>query len=434
MITNERQYRITKGQLVKLQEGLKQFNIEEVSRKTGSIVLAEAEFNSLKSEFEILESQLQEYESLKAGAITSFQAKSLEELPIMLIQARIAQHLSQRELGDLIGLKEQQIQRYESEQYASASLRRLREIAEALKLSISEIAEISPLTTPRSKSIKTPLLDWSKFPAKDMYKRNWFEGFHGSFDALALEANELVEDFVKTYIKKPNFVLHRQQTRFGKQFDPYALMAWECRILALASTSSVEMAQEYQPKLLTNEWIESFRKLSNQSNGPLQARDKLKEVGIILVIEPHLPGTYLDGAAMLLNGERPVIGMTLRYDRLDNFWFVLFHELCHVIKHLQKEGIDKIFDDLDVDNHEGIEKEADTFASETLIPEKEWEKALVRFTQSKEAVRSFASKLGIGSSIVAGRIRKEANDFTILPDLIGQGEVRKLFPEAKFGV
>jgi HTH-type transcriptional regulator/antitoxin HigA len=432
VITNERQYRITKGQLVKLQEGLKQLDLEEISQKTGSMVLAEAEFYSLKSEIEILQSQLLEYESLKAGAITNFRAKSLKELPIMLIQARIVQHLSQRELGDLVGLKEQQIQRYESEQYASASLRRLREIADALKLSISEIAEISPLSKLRSKSKRPISLDWSQFPVREMYKRNWFNGFRGSFEALALEANELVEAFIKAYIKEPNLVLYRQQVRVGQEFNPYALMAWECRILDLAS--SVEMVQEYRPELLTDEWIENLRKLSKQNNGPWLAKEKLKEVGVILVVEPHLPGTYLDGAAMLLNGERPVIGMTLRYDRLDNFWFVLFHELCHVIKHLQKEGLDKIFDDLDVDDKEGIEKEADTFASETLIPAKEWEKALARFTQSKESVRSFASKLGIHSSIVAGRIRKEANDFTILPDLIGQGEVRKLFPEAKFGV
>ena len=138
MITNERQYKITNSQLAKLKEGADEFDLEEVAKRVGSKILAKAELDGLKSEIEILEGQLKEYEILKSGVVTNFQANSLAELPIMLIRARIAQNLSQRELGDLVELKEQQIQRYESEQYASASLRRIREIANALKLNITE--------------------------------------------------------------------------------------------------------------------------------------------------------------------------------------------------------------------------------------------------------------------------------------------------------
>jgi len=52
--------------------------------------------------------------------------------------------------------------------------------------------------------------------------------------------------------------------------------------------------------------------------------------GIVLVIAPHLTNTYLDGAAMRLDDGAPVIGLSVRYDRLDNFWFCLLHELAHV--------------------------------------------------------------------------------------------------------
>ena len=61
--------------------------------------------------------------------------------------------------------------------------------------------------------------------------------------------------------------------------------------------------------------------------GPVKARELLASKGVTLIIERHLPGTYLDGAAMLAENGNPVIGLTLRHDRLDNFWFVLFHEL-----------------------------------------------------------------------------------------------------------
>ncbi len=72
--------------------------------------------------------------------------------------------------------------------------------------------------------------------------------------------------------------------------------------------------------------------------------------GIHLILVSHLPKTYLDGAAMLMPNGTPVIGLTLRHDRVDNFWFTLLHELAHVARHLsEKEPI--IVDDLDLGRH-----------------------------------------------------------------------------------
>ena len=428
MITNERQYKITNSQLAKLKKGIDEFDLEEVAKRVGSKVLAKAELDGLKSEIEILENQLQEYESLKSGVVTNFQANSLDELHTVLIQARIAQQLSQKQLGELIGLQEQQIQRYESEKYASASLRRIREIADALKLNITEIAEINPILISKNISKKTDVIQWAKFPVKEMYRRGWFEGFEGSINDLA---NELVEDFVKAFIKKPTLALHRKSVRSGSQPNFYALLAWECRILALAS--KVEINNKYKVSTITDEWMDSLKKLSRLEDGPSQAKGMLKEAGIVLVVEPHLSSTYLDGAAMLLNGNLPVIGLTLRYDRLDNFWFVLFHELVHIMKHLKKGELENIFDDLDVEVNDEIELEADTLAREALISSEEWSHALPRFIRSDEAIQTFASELSISPAIVAGRIRYEAKNFRILNNLVGQDEVRKQFP-VSFGI
>jgi len=366
--------------------------------------------------------------------ITSFRANSLAELPTVLIRARIAQNLSQRELGELIGLKEQQIQRYESEQYASASLARLKEIADALKLNITEIAEILSANNQTQVSNSTTL-EWNKFPAKEMYKRGWFEGFSGSLKELTETANELVENFILKYTKKSALAMHHKKVRSGSNIDPYALLAWECRIRDLAS--KVNIVKEYHSELLTKDWFENLKKLSVLSDGPIQAKIMLQEFGIILIIEPHLSSTHLDGAAMLLNGERPIIGLTLRYDRIDNFWFVLFHELIHITKHLQKGKVENIFDDLppdtDTNFDDEIEKEADNLANELLLPSTVWEKAIPRYVRSTQSVLSFASKMDISPAIVAGRIRREANNYVILKDLIGQGEVRKQFSGVNFG-
>ena len=137
MITNERQYRITKSQIINLTKSTKSFTLEETATPSRSISLAKIELEALKSEIEVLSKQLFDYEALKLGAINVFEANSLQELPILLIQARIAQGLTQRQLASKLKLKEQQIQRYESEIYASANIRRLAEIADVLKLGIT---------------------------------------------------------------------------------------------------------------------------------------------------------------------------------------------------------------------------------------------------------------------------------------------------------
>ena len=136
----------------------------------------------------------------------------------------------------------------------------------------------------------------------------------------------------------------------------------------------------------------------------------------------------------MLNGDTPVIGLTLRSDRLDNFWFVLLHEIYHVIKHLGKDKVDRIFDDLDVSNAEKLEREADDLAGEALIATFEWNMAVARFTRTARSVKELANKLGISPAIIAGRIRHEANNYIILVELIGQGKVRKQFPEVIFGI
>jgi ribosome-binding protein aMBF1 (putative translation factor) len=92
--------------------------------------------DALKSQLEELQDQLSDYEALKLGRTNTLAIASLDELPKVLIQARIAAGLSQKDLGEKLGLKEQQIQRYEATLYQSASLNRLLEIAHALEVSL----------------------------------------------------------------------------------------------------------------------------------------------------------------------------------------------------------------------------------------------------------------------------------------------------------
>ncbi|MEN9847585.1 MAG: hypothetical protein RL368_325 [Pseudomonadota bacterium] len=136
-----------------------------------------------------------------------------------------------------------------------------------------------------------------------------------------------------------------------------------------------------------------------------------------------------------MDGDIPVVGLTLRHDRLDNFWFVLLHELNHVQKHLNQE-ISYITDDLDdkVHANELIETEANEAAKNALIPLEKWAKSAVRFDYTPENAKKLASELRVHETIVAGRVRYESGDWRLLSGMLGRKQVYKLFEHQIFPV
>jgi HTH-type transcriptional regulator / antitoxin HigA len=132
----------------------------------------------------------------------------------------------------------------------------------------------------------------------------------------------------------------------------------------------------------------------------------------------------VDGAATLLPDGTPVIGLSLRHDRLDNFWFCLSHELAHVALHLGEEGEQWFVDDLESEGGD-LEDEADAWAREALIPSDIWADA--RNLRTEAEVRALASRLSISPAIVAGRLRFERQNYRLLTDLVGQGRVQSQF-------
>ncbi len=132
MISNERQYRITRAQAAKFAQALRAIR-EGRGESTGTHpLIAKAQEEAISSQLADLQSELHEYESLKAGEFQLDRLAAVDELPTVLIKARISQGLTQKDLAERVGLKEQQIQRYETTDYASASLTRIREVATAL--------------------------------------------------------------------------------------------------------------------------------------------------------------------------------------------------------------------------------------------------------------------------------------------------------------
>ena len=140
MIKNERQYRITKAQAAKFADALG----DVPSREGVDPLLAELEANALRSQMNELQHQLEEYETLRSGKCGVISVESFDELPQALVQSRIAMGLSQKELAERLGMKEQQLQRYESTDYQSASMARLREVVEALGVTVREEVFLPP--------------------------------------------------------------------------------------------------------------------------------------------------------------------------------------------------------------------------------------------------------------------------------------------------
>lgn len=135
MIRNERQYIIAKAQIKKFKKALDEFDKQKLSAHP---MLVKAQKDAMKSQLAELEDQAKEYEKLRAGKYKVLKGSCIAELPIGLIRARIALGLTQKQLAERVGLKEQQIQRYEETDYATASFSRLQEVIEALGLDIEE--------------------------------------------------------------------------------------------------------------------------------------------------------------------------------------------------------------------------------------------------------------------------------------------------------
>lgn len=207
--------------------------------------------------------------------------------------------------------------------------------------------------------------------------------------------------------------------------------AWVSAVMHASNTSTPDgpaLDVADAKKLLTDEYMNSLAGLSTQANGPLLAIDVLKESGIRFFPLEGPPGIAVDGMSFVNEKRQPVIAMTLRRNRLDYFWFTLFHELAHVKLHLgasNREIVDDLESEASADSQ--VEREANHVAANWLIPRSEWRRSSAFRSPSADAVLELAERVGRHPSIVAGRLRFEAHDYSMFSDMVGQGELSKMF-------
>ena len=141
MIKNEKQYRITKAQVRRFQDAVAELAAQDLPSNV-SARLWEAQREAARSQVEELQEQVEAYERLSAGRSKEVVLEAVEDLPKALIRARIAAGLTQEGLARRLGVKPQQVQRYEATEYESASFARILKVMQALGLSMTRAARL----------------------------------------------------------------------------------------------------------------------------------------------------------------------------------------------------------------------------------------------------------------------------------------------------
>ena len=273
-------------------------------------------------------------------------------------------------------------------------------------------------------------IQWQRFPLKEMVKRKWVP----SVPNLSEHAEDLVRGLIDRaggwQVARAALYRKNDHLRTNAKTDPHAMQAWCWQVLATANDNLPDAS--YETGTVTLDFLTQVARLSCSEKGPRVAQRFLAQHGMPLVIERHLPRTYLDGAALRLGDGRPVIALTLRYDRIDSFWFCLLHELAHVGRHFGRDAGNVFIDDLSLRKaspgpEDQREAEADQWAAEALIPNAQWEASPVRSNPTPLGVMALAHHLQVHPATIAGRIRYERQDYRLLSQLVGRGRVRQQF-------
>ena len=252
---------------------------------------------------------------------------------------------------------------------------------------------------------------YEKFPVRDMIKRGW------------IEASKSIEVLEQQFIKffdlpdlnaTPNFSHSAKKTNAMDGVTNQQL-AWLYRAKMLAES---QVTKNYD----VVELKKAIPKLSALLSAPEETRHVSKiltECGVKYVIVEPLPGSKIDGACFWLNDIQPVIALSLRLDRIDNFWFVLRHEIEHVLQgHGKKSGY--ILDlDPEVKNLCAIAEEEDIAnqaAGNFCVPKHELEDFYARVYPlfSEKKVSLFAQRLDIHVGIVVGQLQRKLNRYDYL--------------------
>lgn len=243
---------------------------------------------------------------------------------------------------------------------------------------------------------------YGKAPISEIIKRKWISA-EKKLQKLEVEVCKFLG--IENIDDEPQIVLDMRHTQ-GKEPQDIALVAWMARARNLAA----EQSPAKFDRLKIPSLVKDLLPLMQAPEDVVKVKTVLLDYGIRFVLVPHLPKTYLDGAVFFLDGmirQQPVVAITMRYDRIDWFWFTLLHELAHLYKdHYAQVGF--VFDGETIEgNDNSLEEEADRLAAEWLIPATEYAHYSDNFFIGISDVKSLAVRIGRHPGIVLGRFQRD---------------------------
>ncbi|MEH6493401.1 ImmA/IrrE family metallo-endopeptidase [Halopseudomonas sp.] len=213
--------------------------------------------------------------------------------------------------------------------------------------------------------------------------------------------------------------------RKNRSADEYKSLVWMSLVRDKAYRHVIAR-QVKSFKFLSPRNLREFARLSVDPGNISNLSEHLwDEYGIVFVVEKALPGMKVDGCAFLLEDGTPVVSVSTRYNRYDNFWFTLSHELSHIVLHYDLLE-NPILDDLDEEPDSEIEVEANRLATDSLVPRDIYRK-LILYSDVPSKVLELSGQAGTHAAIAAGMIRHHTKNWKKYADLVSFMDVRKEF-------
>jgi HTH-type transcriptional regulator/antitoxin HigA len=240
-------------------------------------------------------------------------------------------------------------------------------------------------------------------PVKDMQRRGWISSDSKSLPDLERELKKFFG--VESLEVEPRIGAATRKSDIGEPLTP-SQRAWCFRVRQLAHA---QVVSEYREDRLS-QCAEELRKIAAHPQEAYKVPEALAKYGIRFAAVEPLPSSRVDGVAIWLDSSSPVIGMSLRYDRVDSFWFTLFHELTH-LKYRDEAPLDGDLTDtmasvLVVPTD--IERRANEEAAASLVPKTEMDSFVLRVgpLYSKDRIIRFANRIKIHPGIVVGQLQR----------------------------
>ena len=257
---------------------------------------------------------------------------------------------------------------------------------------------------------------YSIAPVKELTKRHWINPAK-NIDQLEAEVCDYLG--ISDLDEQPRIAANFKKSDAGVSDTP-ALMAWvrkaelEARKLTCPAFDPQKFAKT----------VSELPQLSTDEKATSTIPKKLCATGVRLVFVRHLPQTRVDGAAFWID-KQPVVALSLRMDRIDNFWFTLMHELVHIMEGA-RSSVSYLDQDIMNEPENDMERKINQRARDILIPRDSFNN-YVRKTKpyfSRSVVIAFAHELGIHPAIVVGRLQHEKLiPYTNLRNLISKASV-----------